>query len=732
MEEIHLVRRELMRESRGRRLSVLVALALVLSLVLVLAAPQTALAWDPVTLKSTTGVQDSDGSTWLEKYNMLEVIKVGANGVIDPPDPSKPYYIGGDDEIARVDWQDPNEHYLIYIGLGYPFGTNGRFRDACDGMLYHETVYVRAWNGGAGSYSATFEECIVNATHYGDSETWLIDSNPEPPWEHDFGTWCTNFPKPVAGFTIEGDVYEADGTTPYNDPLVTVTNLNTENGWEAMVDPPGGNHYTLTLTGADIPGEGHNIHILARKTADQGEDTIGSVDHAVNAIDLANNGFTENVNLDHYYLNWTTYPYSVWEDPPGDTYSAAAVMQMCLEHYSVSMNQTDLYDYGLAHNGYDCSAPYIDADGVEDTLDNYASWPEHNYTVGYGMTLEEALARIAYWQHTGPGTVPTGGNWARWMAVRGIHTDKEPTTCWTNPDYTVYGFWLNDPQPQGGIGENSYKTVGQWADNYYSKILDDPSTRWYDSYVTCLEPPENDAEVTLADSPARFDVAIEPMMVKKMLVVEGTEGVVSVKAVRDREALKVIQAAIDGVTEQLIPVDAQFADVFARTVAGQPLLVSDEGGDYYLVPFDEPVKVKPRPWRDELESFAGKAVERDRGRIWPVPIKPTEVKANTAVVVIVDAQDGSFQEASWVSKPVEYLRVSKAEALRLVFKELGVRPFEPIAEVENGERVWPPRPNPPRVSIELVDSDTNPYQPHWKITIGDKVFFVDQDGNVRS
>ena len=95
-----------------------------------------------MTAKSTTGVQDADCSTWLEKYDWLQVVEVGSNGVIDDPDQTKPNYIGGDDMLLD------NSN----IGASYPFGTNGRFSDVVLNCCEGHTIYVRAWNGGTGGF----------------------------------------------------------------------------------------------------------------------------------------------------------------------------------------------------------------------------------------------------------------------------------------------------------------------------------------------------------------------------------------------------------------------------------------------------------------------------------------------------------------------------------------------------------------------------------------------------
>ncbi len=94
-----------------------------------------------------------------------------------------------------------------------------------------------------------------------------------------------------------------------------------------------------------------------------------------------------------------------------------------------------------------------------------------------------------------------------------------------------------------------------------------------------------------------------------------------------------------------------------------------------------------------------------------IPIEKIKVnKKNTLVVVLVDAEEGSFKETSWVDDPMKYLPVSKEEALKLVLADVGTSETKPI--------------------IELVNIDNSPYYPAWKITIDKKVFYVSQDGTV--
>jgi hypothetical protein len=451
---------------------------------------------------------------------------------------------------------------------------------------------------------------------------------------------------------------------------------------------------------------------MLRITGSDASDT-GWTDHKVHACDIANRGVEDvDVILENYILNYSPcFPYYEMETQYD---SGAAVMKGCIEHYIPAPEQADLQTEGLSNNHANHSVlEYVDPLGMETTMNTYLHPEGHNYSVGAMDNIEDALHRICYWQRLGPGAVPTGGDYSHWMTVRGIRTDDLPTDYYEPYDYSVTGFWVNDPHPLG-IGENTYKTAAQFTDNYYKPVVDPDVTEWDGKYITVLEPPEYDADVTIVAAKARFVKDLSPDQMSEQLFIDGLRGMVLVKAVRDEDALKVIQAAIDGVTDELIPYDAEFAEILAQTVPGEPLLVTDEDGDYYLVPFNEAARGK---------SIAGRAHRRIR-------IKPIKVKESTLVVVIVDA-DGSFLEASWVDESVKYLKVSKKEALRLVFKELKVQPFEVLAEEVTSEsaQAWPIEPEPAKVSIELV-SDASPYHPDWKVTIGSKVFFVDQDGNV--
>jgi hypothetical protein len=269
------------------------------------------------------------------------------------------------------------------------------------------------------------------------------------------------------------------------------------------------------------------------------------------------------------------------------------------------------------------------------------------------------------------------------MAVRGIHTNEDAYPL--PPTLDVYGFWVNDPFPAslGGIGENSYKTISEFLATYYLPLTTGDA---YDGeYVAICEPPDTDGteELQYVTSPARFTAEAKE-------VIDAVRNQPSPPAELVAEANSwIVKAAVDGVSEQLIPYDDDFARRFARTVPGTPLFVISQGGsDYYAVPFDSAVS----------------AVSRDA------------TSGGTTVVVLVDAEDGSFKEASWVKTPVEYLPISKEEALKRAeeaLKKAGVDP--------RTIKRW---------VAELVHMDSTPYYPHWRVTAGGYIVWLAQDGTV--
>lgn len=404
-----------------------------------------------------------------------------------------------------------------------------------------------------------------------------------------------------------------------------------------------------------------------------------------------------------FYLNLNDFPMYEAEDIVGYTLEqmcGPAVAQMNIDYMwwnssqnpggaptwcnNNGWNQSNLFNYGHDNNS-NTSLSHIDATGLLhtiNTLDPPYDPYGYNFGIRHNTNSTELLKSICYWidydagQVPGyplhvPGAVPAYGDYSNWMSIRGIHTSEKPDVYPYN-NLTVYGFWVNDPLPSG-IGENTYKTADEWLNTYHWKINveDDP---YYNESVAIVEPP-------IGVNTDNFDgnPLILPRSPSRFTLEEGQE---------TPDALDAVQAAIASVTEQLIPYDSEFAEVFKTAIPGEPLLVKNlivgekngENEDYIIVPF--------------INSNGG-----------------------TVVVVRIDAEDGHFLEVSWVKQPVDYLSLSDEAAIEIALEEHQSNVGEPTGEpVVNG----------------LVHTGGTPYLPSTEVNIDDETYYVDPYGNLQT
>ena len=595
----------------------------------------------------------------------------------------------------------------------------------------------------------TLSPCTPGLAHLGNFT--ICCNTTTPPCQTDLnfgdgtGTWdfggATPFTVNNGTFTCSVLLYTINGSTTPAADNVTIKNLFNGKVFEADINGTG--FYTRELiSGVDV-NDSETLEIVADKalTGDYCPEnytyTTNVTRHVVNIA-----GDTVDLTLSDFRINF--YPKYKWFTQNAWNYSGAAVLQMWADFKDLSYTQDQLQAWGLANNtpNEPDDMPYIDPWGMAQTLNKLPLSGNPHFTVGKmantSAGLSYAMHRICWWQYLGPGALPTGGYYDKWMSVRGIHTDRNPHDGtyggYGDWEYNVTGFWINDPcnLSQGGIGANSYKTALEWNATYYKEIIDENNTAYpYDynhKYITVLEPPEHDAVVGIAPAKPRLDRAVTPVMVEKAVMVYDVEQLAVEKMPEDDDSLKIVAAAIDGVSEELIPYDHAFAEVFAKTTAGEPMLVADDGSDYYLVPFNVPVVEKPfkkMPIEIERVKVSGdmklERVKRMDAEliIEPIPIEPIKVE-RTLVVVLVDAEDGSFKETSWVEDPVKYLPVSKEEALKLALGEVQIQSASDLTSLGS------------KPTIELVHRDTSPYYPDWKITVDGTVFYVSQEVVVSS
>jgi hypothetical protein len=338
-------------------------------------------------------------------------------------------------------------------------------------------------------------------------------SNEKIPFDLTNGTFTCGTP---------AETYTINGTCDKQPDTVNITNLNTSVEYAANVD---GYNYNLTL---DVPSEvdvGNRLLIVACKQISTYESDCNVTIHTVMT---APGEETVDLTLNHYCKNYyPSYPFHTWNE---SNWSGPATMEMMIDHYRNPPhvpNQTVLNATGIGYNQAPCNAnlSYVDPKGMQDTLNLYLhAYNGQPYVANYGVgsysTIEDVLHYMCKWHYLGPGTAPAYGNYTNWMAVRGIHTDVKPT--FTQDSYSIYGFWINDPNPIG-IGENTYKTVDQWTSTYHLNLTDVRGCDNYkDKYVAVCEPPDDDdVEVTLVSSPARFNAeAVQAVQAAKAVQVQ--------------------------------------------------------------------------------------------------------------------------------------------------------------------------------------------------------------------
>lgn len=422
---------------------------------------------------------------------------------------------------------------------------------------------------------------------------------------------------------------------------------------------------------------------------------------------------TATTNIAGYWLDLSDFPMYT-ADSPADEHSGAAVAQMTVNYMHWNSNthpggppmtytQSELYTYG---DGFSGISPYFDMEAVWHCVQDYrpGSYSEYgyNFTKRHNADQFYMLKQICLWidypagrkqyypVHV-PAIVPAYGTYENWMAVRGIHTDVE---AYPLPDIlNIYGFWVNDPLP-GGIGANSYKTISDWNSTYYQAMTEGD---YIGEYLGIFEPPESveECDLILAEPTPRFTAEQK----EQLKEITGSDEI--------PEYLEkwIVQAAIDGVTEELIPFDENFELVFNSTVPGKPMFIeSKNGDDYFAVPFNLPLQPK-------ASSKSG-IIEKSKKT---QDISKEKFAENTAVVILIDAEEGSFKEASWTTDGVKYLPISILEAEQIAIKT--------AAEV--GLKIKKPHP-------ELVHRTSTPYYPEWRVIIREEkiAIYISQDGTV--
>ena len=475
------------------------------------------------------------------------------------------------------------------------------------------------------------------------------------------------------------------------------------------------------------------------------------------------------VPQDNSVLNLESVPWYP-ASPPYDS-SGAAVAQMIINFMRLGssipyseLSQEMIYEYAKDPNPYsgELKANEVDkALGHFDPYDSlvtgwadiYDAWSDGNPYQGYNFTvnaydpnsgqdaINEYMRDICHWmaypvnkedwwrggelvaQPNTPAAVPIYGNYGSWVTIKGYAASADPcpeprTNPFYTPDFTVYGFWVKDPR-LNGIGNDTYKTAAECVSTYFKPLV---STDLYNGkYIQVAEPPLVRSRANIRIKRPRADMAnlrfigIEPPQrnyFRRLFDgIFGGDG-------ESPEFLKDKHNWSDLVDQHLLS-DQGAVAAFKDTERGDPLFVrrTDNQDDYYLVPFG-----KKRGWRGFL----------------------------TSGVIILDAEDGHFREASWTGSPEVFLPFSERQAFQMVRRNITSSFFNQLRRISyfyRSQRLFYYSPvrilyyNYLRLLSYLSNAEMelrwqpdsysiSAYRPYWQINANGYQWHVTQDGQV--
>jgi hypothetical protein len=277
------------------------------------------------------------------------------------------------------------------------------------------------------------------------------------------------------------------------------------------------------------------------------------------------------------------------------------------------------------------------------------------------------------------------------------------------PDFTVYGFWINDPLVDN-IGQNTYKTAKECELSY---LLPLTTSDAYDGLLLQI------AEPPAEKSNAKINIPEPLKNLSSLQFVEAASTDAPLTAVSMTTKKNPIkkQSYQDMIDPHLLN-DKKAVAAFEKTKMGRPILVKRPDSkdlDYYLVPFNKQVK----------NGFL------------------------TSAVVILDAKNGYFKEAGWTEKPEKFLKVERMNSIKLIRKyilrslSIETRKLPKESPQGHSKRIKKVYRKYARLlgyisnaSAELLWQpgvySSSPYKPYWRIDANGYIWYVTQDEKVIS
>ena len=368
---------------------------------------------------------------------------------------------------------------------------------------------------------------------------------------------------------------------------------------------------------------------------------------------------------------------------------------------SLVSNSFDTYDTvadGNPFQGYnfgvDAYDPAINANAQQEYMRDICHWIAYPVTQGEWWLAGPAVARP-----NTPALIPLFGDYTHWVVVKGFAASANPipqpyTNPWYSPDFTVYGYWINDPLIDG-IGQDTYKTAAECASTYF-RPLASSSDQYKGRYLQVAEPPpiSSRAQVTIAQ-PSQGVAA-------KTLVSSGALAAASAPNVKIRGV------SWRDLVDKHLASDPAAAAAFTGTRLERPIFVKRPdrvNADYYLIPCNKYV--------------------RGKGML-------------TAGVILSDAKRGYFKEATWTKTPEQFLKVDKQRAFRLIRARLISAWWQASLrrDYSRAQRIANLIGQLPKADAELIWQpgrySTSAFKPYWRIRVGGYLWYATQENRVYS
>jgi hypothetical protein len=274
---------------------------------------------------------------------------------------------------------------------------------------------------------------------------------------------------------------------------------------------------------------------------------------------------------------------------------------------------------------------------------------------------------------------------------------------------------LTDPA-SGGIGQDLYVTAKAAQETFFLPVV--TSDAYNGKYLQVAEPPEveSDAEVQTAEAKVNEET-LAIITISETLAKEIPDGLSDAEARIENAKKHLYDAALvvdlkNDIQSQLSA--TSLSSVFSSDSQSSFKLDWKKIVDSSLLTDDNFVKAFDG---SQARSFVKvRRTDKDNTYYYLIPFdKYVNGQFLTYAAIIIDAADGSFKEASWVTTSTRFIQVTKAEALRLASSVNCILQNDGTT----AELVWEPG-----------GPSQSPFYHYWKITAGSIVYFVTQNSEV--